>query len=176
MAQELHPEVIGPPGYASPDPETDRGRLVPVEEHPLTLADDYGESVADAADVVALDPRSQSVVEGGGGVVDISDFNKETTKKDWQAAAKSRGLSTSGDKDAIRKRIEAHDEETATRADEDAEVRKLKRDELDGLAKDYDIDPEEYSTVDLLADAVIAAAHGEEVPAGDKPKNDNTNQ
>jgi len=39
------PEIIGPPAYASPDPETARGRLVPIETHPFELDPDYGASV-----------------------------------------------------------------------------------------------------------------------------------
>jgi hypothetical protein len=37
-------EIVGPPGYASPDPKTESGRLVPIEDHPLSddLSDDYG--------------------------------------------------------------------------------------------------------------------------------------
>jgi len=51
---ELIPRVIGPPGYGSPDPLTNAGRLVPIEDHPLAnlpddvesdaaISDDYGE-------------------------------------------------------------------------------------------------------------------------------------
>jgi hypothetical protein len=42
---EIEPVVLGPPAYASPDPQTSTGALVSLEEHPNAenLSDDFGE-------------------------------------------------------------------------------------------------------------------------------------
>jgi len=55
---EMEPQVMGPPGYGSPDPVTSMGRLLPLNTHPLAseylpeghaaaIAEDYGQSVAE---------------------------------------------------------------------------------------------------------------------------------
>ena len=101
------PEIIGPPAYASPDPETARGRLVPIETHPLELDPDYGASVPTPATTVTLQPGFE---EGEGGpVIDVNEYDDETTKDEWQKAAKSRGLPVSGTKDEIANRIADYD-------------------------------------------------------------------
>lgn len=40
---DLKPVIVGPPGYGSPDPDTQLGRLVPLDQHPLvdSISDDY---------------------------------------------------------------------------------------------------------------------------------------
>ena len=35
QTMEMTPQVVGPPGYASPDPATSAGRLLPLKDHPL---------------------------------------------------------------------------------------------------------------------------------------------
>jgi hypothetical protein len=42
---EMEPVVLGPGSYASPDPATESGRLLPLTEHPLNeeISSDYGE-------------------------------------------------------------------------------------------------------------------------------------
>jgi hypothetical protein len=49
---ELTPVVVGPPAYASPDPETLTGGLVPLSEHGNieNLSEDYGQDHLDAGD------------------------------------------------------------------------------------------------------------------------------
>lgn len=49
---EVVPTIVGPPGYASPDPATNMGRLRPVSEHPLAdrISDDYGKDNLDMYD------------------------------------------------------------------------------------------------------------------------------
>lgn len=107
MSQELTPtHVMGPPGYASPDPATNAGRLVEVEDHPLSgdISDDYAGSVADQAEEPASSATSQP---GNGAEVDEDGM----TKEELQTAAEERGLSTSGTKAEIAERIRAYDNE-----------------------------------------------------------------
>lgn len=162
-------QVIGPPGYASPDPETNRGLLLPIEEHPLSgeLSEDYGASVARPAEVVPASPLGND--DGGDReVMDVSKADDSWTKKDWQNAAKSRGVGVSGSVDTIKKRIKEHDKAVAEREEEADTVRNMKREELDSTARDFEINPDEYSRAEDLAEAVIAAMRDEPVPVGDK--------
>lgn len=46
-AEEFESQVIGPPAYASPDPATNAGALVPVNRHNLDLSPDYGKGQGD---------------------------------------------------------------------------------------------------------------------------------
>ena len=108
VAQELPAvEVIGPPGFASPDPATQTGKLVAIEEHPLSdeLAEDYGLSVANRAEVVTSSP----LTGGGHDATELPDDTSEMTKADLQAEAKARGLARSGTKDEIEDRIREYD-------------------------------------------------------------------
>lgn len=45
VEMEMQPVVLGPPAYASPDPETSAGALVALEEHPNAenLSEDFGQ-------------------------------------------------------------------------------------------------------------------------------------
>lgn len=106
MAQELeeHPEVIGVPGYASPDPETSRGRLVPVETHPLEHSEDYGANIGSPAETVAIVPGFE-----GGVVGTVPDDLDDITQDELKAMAKSRGLPVSGSKKELADRIEEYD-------------------------------------------------------------------
>lgn len=113
MAVELQPVVIGPPAYASPDPATASGRLVPVEEHPLNLSDDYGKSVLDVATsetvVGTYYYESSRTAEG---VAPASDKPREEwVKADWQKQAKAYGLAQAGTKDDVKARVEAYEDE-----------------------------------------------------------------
>src|SRR6266498_2661331 len=82
VAAELQEtQVIGPPGYVSPDPNTSKGLLLPVEDHPLSgdISDDYGGNVANPAETV---PTGTTGVtdESSDGVVEIPDNTDEWTK------------------------------------------------------------------------------------------------
>jgi hypothetical protein len=95
MAEELKPVVVGPPAYASPDPATNSGALVPVEQHPFDLDKDYGAGVADAV------PGN----EGDAADAEYGDED-EWTKERWQEEAEKLNLSKSGTKDEVRARVE----------------------------------------------------------------------
>ncbi len=47
MAENLTPVIVGPPAYASPDPQTEAGLLVDINEHPNKelISEDYGADV-----------------------------------------------------------------------------------------------------------------------------------
>lgn len=56
QGMEMIPQVIGPPPYGSPDPNTSAGRLLPIKDHPLAahrlpedhpsaISEDYGRDV-----------------------------------------------------------------------------------------------------------------------------------
>lgn len=107
-------QVIGPPGYASPDPATNKGLLVPVEHHPLAgqLSEDYGRSVANVAAETPTSPLRETTMEA------VPEDLDDVTKDELQKMAKARGLSTSGTKEEIADRITDHD---ANLPDEDEE-------------------------------------------------------
>lgn len=49
---EMQPVVVGPGSYASPDPDTEAARLLPLSEHPSAeaISDDYGKDALEAGD------------------------------------------------------------------------------------------------------------------------------
>jgi hypothetical protein len=127
-----------------------------LQEFDLTSADDDPETTAAKQAATNLDE------------------DRETwAKADWQTHAKSLGLATSGNIGTIRGRVEDHEAAQEERTEFERETRGMPREDLDKLAAKYDISPEEYSTKDLLADAVVAAEFGEDVPAGDKAPTEN---
>lgn len=67
---EMKPVVVGPGAYASPDPNTEAGRLLPLNEHPLadTLSADYGKDHLDAG-------------ASAGGEEEASDYNDLTVEE-----------------------------------------------------------------------------------------------
>jgi hypothetical protein len=123
MAQELKPVVMGPPAYASPNADTLAGRLVPVEEHPLSadLSDDYGAAVVGSsaeAPVVTTDsyestmtPEEGLQAQAKAKSQDAPENREEWTKANWQDQARAYGLSTSGNKDDLREAVEAYEGE-----------------------------------------------------------------
>lgn len=123
MAEELKPVVVGPPAYASPDPSTMSGRLVPVEEHPRSadLSEDYGASVVGSsaeAPVVTTDsyestmtPEEGLQAQAGARAKEAPENREEWTKANWQDQARAYGLSTSGTKDDLKQSVEAYEEE-----------------------------------------------------------------
>jgi pyruvate/2-oxoglutarate dehydrogenase complex dihydrolipoamide acyltransferase (E2) component len=65
---DLKPVVVGPPGYGSPDPSTQEGRLVPLDQHPRKddISDDYAADLEDH--VVSVDASgSANVVDDPSG-------------------------------------------------------------------------------------------------------------
>lgn len=55
QGMEMRPAIVGPPAYGSPDPLTQAGRLLPLQQHPLradalpdghsaAISEDYGEN------------------------------------------------------------------------------------------------------------------------------------
>jgi hypothetical protein len=122
VAQQMldeNPEVIGPPGYASPDPETGKGRLVPIEDHPLELSEDYGASVPMTADVTAPPPGFGDDAAGGKhtSVPDDLDLIQQGELKEM---AKARDLPVSGTKKELADRIAEYDKNPpADNGDED---------------------------------------------------------
>jgi hypothetical protein len=105
MAHALEPVIIGPPAYASPDPDTNANTLVPVDEHPAELPEDYGESAPKTVDITM---NSDATPQGEGGPLALgSDEDREEwTKEQWQEKAEGYGLAKSGNKDEIRDRVE----------------------------------------------------------------------
>lgn len=109
MATELTPtHVIGPPGYASPDPRTESGRLVEIEDHPLSgdIAEDYGKSVAATAVDASISQPMGEKAEGG---EDVEDDYSAMTKEELQDEAESRDLAVSGTKAEIAQRLRDDD-------------------------------------------------------------------
>jgi len=99
MAEELKPVVIGPPAYASPDPATNAGTLVPIEQHPFDLDADYGKDVVGA---VPGEPSTLTIDSENAASAD----REEWTKEQWQDRAEKLGVAKSGTKDEVRARVE----------------------------------------------------------------------
>lgn len=183
MAQQLDQQsnVIGPPAFASPDPVTNQGRLVPVDQHALgkagLLADDYGASVGGIPVEGPQEPLGNQEVDpylvqrdetGTRTTADLPADREEWSKSDWQTYAASVGVGTSGSAKAIQDRVDKYEEAQRERATFTSEVNGASRDDLDTLAESYGLDPATYSNKELLAQAVIASEYDEDVPPGDK--------
>lgn len=157
MAEELKPQVIGPPAYASPDPRTNEGRLVAIEEHPLSaeLAEDYGRQVAEERDTDTVSSPMEPSTGGGaqpGG--ELPENREEYTKANWQTLASNYGLSTSGNKDEVKARVEAyegeldHDREMTASEWIDEVNGAASTEDLQAIRARYDMSGSEYSTVE----------------------------
>lgn len=109
MAEQLKPVIVGPPAYSSPDPETNAGALVPVEQHPFNLDADYGKDVPDAV------PGEPSTLTIDSGTAD----REEWTKEQWQDQAEKLGVAKSGNKDEVRARVEEAEANPVEDDDED---------------------------------------------------------
>lgn len=178
--------IVVPPGaFLDPDnPNTINNSVnVSVNDHPNPLAADYGETAT--ADVGSDDVKNTMSDELAKLVDEGADANPRTAagrlatseapedreewqKKHWQAQAQAYGLSTSGNMGALRERVEEHEAEDERMAEFEKELHGMGREELDKVAADYDIDAESYSRKEDLAQAVLAAERGEDVPPGDK--------
>jgi hypothetical protein len=99
---EMEPVLISPPGYGSPDPETAEGILVPVEESPVELAEDYGKDAMEAAAAVqeaqegeeAPAPEEEAA-EGEEAESEEEDENRPSasaTRAEWDEYARSKGV------------------------------------------------------------------------------------
>lgn len=103
---EMQPVVVGPPGYASPDPATNAGKLLPLEDHALNaetlpeeasqaaISEDYGQDVQDltvpaAGQTAPITPEASQA--GMSGEVAEADY-EEMTKADLQTLADNRGV------------------------------------------------------------------------------------
>ncbi len=124
MAATLKPVVVSPPGYASPNPETMAGRLVPVYQALVPVSEDYGQSVREApnsesasiSEVVniesTLTPEEAMQAHAQSEVAELDDDKRdEWSKANWQTKARAMGLAESGNKKALRKRVEDAEKE-----------------------------------------------------------------
>ena len=164
MAEELQPVVMGPPGYASPDPRTMAGVLVPLEDHPLAgdIAEDYGKSVADVHGVEVAEGTAQSTLGvQGDKALDLPEDREEWSKADWQKFAKSKGLSTGGTVADLRERVEEHESVAELTEARGKELHAMTREELDKAAESAGVESSQYSRKEDLADAVLAAETGQ---------------
>lgn len=164
MGTELNPVVIGPPAYASPDPATLAGRLVPVEEHPLELSEDYGASVLEAATaetVVGTDYHQSSRTpeelledDARAQLADAPADRSDWNKANWQTAARSYSLPVGGKKDEIQARVEAYESELNADKEMNAfewveEVEAAEdADELSAVRSRYGATGNDYATVE----------------------------
>lgn len=107
MAHAMTSTVMGPPAYASPDPATSAGRLVPVDDHPHKDALDetsYGKGLRP--------PVSLSMDSGALGKPDNPpppEDREEWTKADWVTLAAKYELPTKGSKAAVREAVEEYE-------------------------------------------------------------------
>ena len=136
QTMEMTPQVVGPPGYASPDPATSAGRLVPLKDHPLEaeqlaiseatvqessgISEDYGAAVkdltlpspADGGTVSGPLSPEQTGETGAEGEAEEEDNGYEAqTKAELLEEANSRDLdvSSSDTKSEIIAALEADD-------------------------------------------------------------------
>jgi hypothetical protein len=165
MAEELKPVVVAPPPYASPNPDTMSGRLVPVEESPQAadLSEDYGAAVTDRVNVVDTDafestmtPEDglQEVARQKSAATESDKPREEWSKADWQEKARSLGLAVGGSKADLQERVEAYEGEAEADKElnasdwideiEDAES----ADDLAAIRERYGAAEADYSTVD----------------------------
>lgn len=178
--------IVVPPGaFLDPNnPNTLNNTVnVSLNDAAVAVSEDYGESaLADVGLDEVKNPLSDELAkmaaEGGTAdtktasgrvaVADNPEDRDEWTKKHWVAQAQAYGLATSGNLDTVAKRVEDHEAAEEERGNFEKELHSASREELDKMAKSYDLDPETYSTKEKLAEAVLAAEYGEDVPEGDK--------
>lgn len=83
---EMEPVIMAPPAYGSPDPQTQEGVLVPVEESPLELGEDYGKDVA-----VSSEATASAEGESENGEEDDRPA-QSATRAEWDEYARSKGV------------------------------------------------------------------------------------
>lgn len=178
--------IVVPPGaYTDPNnPNTLNNTVnVSVNDHPNELAADYGKSaVADVSvdevqntmsDELAKlaaggRPADPHVAAGRLAVGDAPEDREEWQKSHWVSQARAYGIASSGNMDTVRARVEEYEAGQEERGNFEKELHSASREELDKMAEGYDIDAESYSTKEKLAEAILAAEYGEDVPEGDK--------
>jgi hypothetical protein len=79
---EMEPVVISPPGYGSPDPQTQEGTLGPVEDSALDIAEDYGTLA-----VASEEPAAEGAEEEESDAPATS-----ATRAEWDDYARSKGV------------------------------------------------------------------------------------
>lgn len=184
MTAELKPIVVSPPGYASPDPGTAAGRLVPVEQSAVPVSEDYGESVKSApglgniTETVAprstLSPEEELRADAEAQAEELPKDRNEWTKAQWIVQARAMGLAESGNKKALRGRVEDAEKEIKDAQElsvedwvgaiEDADT----ADELADLRRVYGAAGIEYATADKAFDDKQAEFDGTSSDDNDK--------
>lgn len=141
-------EIIGPPGYASPDPKTQGGMLVPIEEHPLkdSISPDFGKGIriAPIVDATAEKPL----------VVKTAGENRDSwNKAQWVSRASALGLKVPKDtkKDGIIALVKDHE----TWLNELNAV--VDQDKLAEIATKYGVDAENFTDAEALKAAIVNA-------------------
>lgn len=172
MVEEPSPQIVGPPAYASPDPATLSGVLVPVEVHPLAeqLSEDYGKTASES--FAAIDSPETTLTAsladkpGGRKSQARSENREEWTAAHWKDQATEYGLTTGGKKDEIKDRVEQHEamiEEAKAYSAEDwkGEIGDAgSADELGELRALYGQAGADFSTVETAFDAKQAEFGG----------------
>lgn len=166
MPETLPSVIMGPPAYASPDPKTNSGMLVPLEDHPLSadISEDYAANEIDLGHEMSLPSSMTDGNEAGASADPRAEFGEDgpDTKADWQKVARGYGLSTSGSKADLQERVEEHESAVAsdkemTAADWNAQVDEAQdADELAALRTRYEAAGGGYSTVDAAFDKAYA--------------------
>jgi hypothetical protein len=139
QSMEMTPQVVGPPSYASPDPATSAGRLLPVKDHPLeseqleiseaqvqessVISEDYGQDVKGITLPAPVEGGTQTAPltpEQSGGVAPSPEAGEAggyeaKTKNELLGLADERGLDVSSTmtKTEIIDALKADDEQTA---------------------------------------------------------------
>lgn len=164
MAQQLKPIVVSPPGYSSPDPATQGGRLLPVEHSALPVSEDYGANVLDApgmesnvathAPESTLTPEQELRANAQRESAELPEDRDKWTKANYQTHARALGLSEKGNKDDLKKRVD--DAEKDIKAAKELSAEDWKNavddaedaDELADLRRVYALAEVDYSTVE----------------------------
>ena len=169
MAATLKPIVVSPPGYASPNPDTMSGRLVPVEQALVPVSEDYGQSVKEAPNsegqiTETVAPESTLTPEEGmkaaakADAAELPDNREEWSKKNWQTQARAMGLSEKGSKADLQERVEDAEKEIEDAKELSAEDWKSAVDDADSpeelaeLRRVYGAAEIDYSTVEKAFD------------------------
>lgn len=133
-------QIIGPPAYASPDPATNAGKLVDIEEHPFgdDLSSDYGAGVSGPVHVVTTTMTADSVVpEEDDEFSALPEGQDDWTLDQWRVAAKHYGLGVGGNKKQVSGRVTDYQDLIEGAGDYDAddwEAQIVDTDNADDLA------------------------------------------
>jgi hypothetical protein len=95
---DLESVIVGPPGYGSPDPRTQAGRLVSLDEHPdaENIAADYGSDVTQEQ-IDLAEPENIQAEKAAAAEAEAENGNYDSmTKAELVALADQRGIDTTG--------------------------------------------------------------------------------